>query len=137
MYREFVIQVLLTLRVEEKNITTFIFFTKTNNKQFQRRRFFRNRPIRNKNCMWWPCLLTNPDEMSNLHRGHSIDVSLDASYQITVHLGKRFQRRRFFRYQPIRNKHCLWWPCMSTDQNEISNNYGRSSIKNAHFVPIG
>ena len=22
-------------------------------KQFQRRRLFRNRPIRNKNCMWW------------------------------------------------------------------------------------
>ena len=31
-------------------------------KQFQRRRFFRNRPIRNENCMWWPCLLTVRDE---------------------------------------------------------------------------
>jgi hypothetical protein len=49
-------------------------------KQFQRRRFLRNRPIRNKNCMWWPCLLTDRDEMSNLHRGHSID----ASYQVSV-----------------------------------------------------
>jgi hypothetical protein len=49
-------------------------------KQFQRRRFFRNRPIRNKNCMWWPCLLTDRDEMSNLHRGHSIDDS----YQVLV-----------------------------------------------------
>ena len=49
-------------------------------KQFQRRRFGRNRPIRNKNCMWWPCLLTDWDEMSNLHRGHSIDVS----YQVSV-----------------------------------------------------
>ena len=49
-------------------------------KQFQRRRFFRNRPIRNKNCMWWPCLLTDRDEMSNLHRGHSIDNS----YQVLV-----------------------------------------------------
>ena len=49
-------------------------------KQFQRRRFFRNRPIRNKNCMWWPCLLTDRDEMSNLHRGHSIY----ASYQVSV-----------------------------------------------------
>jgi hypothetical protein len=28
--------------------------------------------------------------MSNLHRGHSID----ASYQVLVHLAKRFQRRR-------------------------------------------
>ena len=49
-------------------------------KQFQRRRFFRNRSIRNKNCMWWPCLLTDLDEMSNLHRGHSID----ASYQVLL-----------------------------------------------------
>ena len=49
-------------------------------KQFQRRRYFRNLPIRNKNCMWWPCLPTERDEMSNLHRGHSID----ASYQVSV-----------------------------------------------------
>ena len=49
-------------------------------KQFQSRRFLRNRPIRNKNCMWWPCLLTDRDEMSNLHRGHSIDTS----YQVSV-----------------------------------------------------
>jgi hypothetical protein len=62
-------------------------------KQFQRRRFFRNRPISNKNCMWWPCLLTDRDEMSNLHRGHSID----ASYQVSFHLAKRFQRRRFLK----------------------------------------
>ena len=57
--------------------------------QFQRRTFFRNRPIRNKNCMWWPCLLTDRDEMSNLHRGHSIDTSC----HVSVNLAKRFQRR--------------------------------------------
>jgi hypothetical protein len=37
--------------------------------------------------MWWPCLSTDRDEISN----HSID----ASYQVSVHLAKRFQRRRF------------------------------------------
>jgi hypothetical protein len=41
---------------------------------------FKNRPIRNKNFLWRPCLLTDRDEMSNLHRGHSID----ASYQVSV-----------------------------------------------------
>ena len=61
-------------------------------KRFQRRRFFRNRPIRNKNCLWWPCLLMDRDKISNLYKGPSID----ATYQISVHLGKRFQRRRFF-----------------------------------------
>jgi hypothetical protein len=58
-------------------------------RQFQRRRFFRYRLIRNKNCLWWPCLLTDRDEMSNRHRGHSIY----AFYQVSVNLAKRFQRR--------------------------------------------
>ena len=82
-------------------------------KLFQSRRFFRNRPIRNKNCLWWPCLLMDQDKMSNLYRGSSIDVS----YQISVHLWKWFQRRRFFRNQPIRNKNGLWQPCLLTDRN--------------------
>ena len=29
--------------------------------QLQRRRLFRNRPIRNKNYLWCPCLLTDQD----------------------------------------------------------------------------
>ena len=93
-------------------------------KQFQRRRFFINQPIRNKNGLWWPCLLTDRDKMTNLYRGPSID----ASYQISVHLGKSFQRRRFFRNQPIRNKNGLWQPCLSTDRDEMSNLYRRPSI---------
>ena len=60
-------------------------------KRFQRRRFFRNPPIRNKNCLWRPCLLTDRDQMSNLYRGPSIN----ASYQVSVQLAKRFQQRRF------------------------------------------
>ena len=54
-------------------------------------KIFRNRPIRNKNCLWWPCLLMDWDEMSNRNSG----LSIDASYQVSVHLAKRFQRRRF------------------------------------------
>ena len=59
-------------------------------KWFQRRRFFRNRPIRNKNCLWRPCLLIDLSKFCNLYRGPSID----ASYQVSVHLAKWFQRRR-------------------------------------------
>jgi hypothetical protein len=66
----------------------------------------------------------NRDEMSNLYRGHSID----AFYQISVHLEKRFQKRRFFRNQPIRNKNGLWWPCLLTDRDEMSNIYRGPSI---------
>jgi hypothetical protein len=52
---------------------------------------FRNQLIRNRNGLWRPYLLTDRDEMSNLYRGPSIN----ASYQVSVHLGKQFQRRRF------------------------------------------
>jgi hypothetical protein len=51
----------------------------------------KNQPIRNKNCLWWPCLLTDRDGMGSLYRGPSIY----ASYQVSDHLAKRFQRRRF------------------------------------------
>jgi hypothetical protein len=51
----------------------------------------KNQPIRNKSRLWWPCLLTDWDEMSYLYRGPSID----ASYQVSVHLAKWYQRRFF------------------------------------------
>ena len=35
-------------------------------------------------------MLTDPDAISNFYRGPAID----ASYQVSVRLGKRFQRRR-------------------------------------------
>jgi len=35
--------------------------------EFQMRRFFRNRPIRNKNWLWVPCLLTDQDKMSKFY----------------------------------------------------------------------
>ena len=60
--------------------------------------------------------------MSNLYR----ELSIDASYQVLVHLAKRFQRRRFFRNQPIRNKNCLWRPCFLTDWDKMSNLYKRT-----------
>jgi hypothetical protein len=54
------------------------------------RRFSGNRPTKNKNCLWRPCLVTDRDEMSIF----LIDwPSIDASYQVSVHLVKRFQRR--------------------------------------------
>ena len=58
-------------------------------RRIQRRRFFRNQPIRNKIDLCRSCLLTDRDEMGNLYRGPSIN----ASYQVSVHLAKWFQRR--------------------------------------------
>ena len=40
--------------------------------------FYRYHSIRNKNRLWWPCLLTDQDEISNLYR----EPSIDASYQV-------------------------------------------------------
>jgi hypothetical protein len=86
-------------------------------KRFQSRRFLKNRPFKNKNCLWRPCLLAIRDEMSILYRRHSKDAfylihlgtrfqrrlskhlytgpSIDASYQVSVHWTKRFQRRKY------------------------------------------
>jgi hypothetical protein len=70
--------------------------------------------------------------MSNLYRG----PSKDASYQISIHLAKQFQRRRFFRNQPIKNKNCLWKPCLLTDWDEMSNPYRGPSIDASYQVTV-
>ena len=100
-------------------------------KRLQRRKFFFNRPIRNKNCLWWPCLLTDQDEVNNLFRG----PTKDASYQDLVHLAKQFQRRIFLN-RPIRNKNCLWRPCLSTDQDEMGKIHRGSSIDDSYQVSV-
>ena len=76
-------------------------------------------------------LLINRAEMSNLYRGPSID----ASYQVSVHLAKRFQRR-FFRNRPIRNKNCLWWPYLLTNWAEMCNLYRGPSIDAFYQVSV-
>ena len=63
-------------------------------------KIFRNRPIRNKNCLWQPYLLMDRDEMRNLYRGPPID----ASYQVSVHLTKRFQRTRFLEINQLETR---------------------------------
>ena len=95
------------------------------------------------------------DKISNLYRGPSID----ATYQISVHLTKRFQRRRFFRNQPIKNKNglwrpclltdrddfknrpiinknCLWWPCLLMDQDKMNNLYRGPSIDASYQISL-
>jgi hypothetical protein len=41
------------------------------------------------NCLWRPCLLMDRDKISNHYR-----PSIDASYQVSVHLIEQFQRGR-------------------------------------------
>jgi hypothetical protein len=53
-------------------------------------------------------MATTGDNISNRYRG----PSKDASYQVLIYLVEKFQKRRFFRDQPSRNKNCLWRPCL-------------------------
>jgi hypothetical protein len=71
---------------------------------------FRNQPIRNKNCLRWPCLLTDRDEMSTFYRGHAID----ASYQVSVHLAKWL----FFVRRPL-TFHILIFSSETPQPNEV------------------
>ena len=61
-------------------------------------KILKNRPIRNKNCLWRLCLLM---DRSNLKRGPSID----ASYQVSLHLVEGFQRRRL-KYEKLTDDRC-------------------------------
>jgi hypothetical protein len=87
--------------------------------------FFRNQLISNKNCLWWTCLLTDRDEMSNLYRGPSIA----ATYQVSVHLAKRFQRRIFF-YELTNQL------AMIVNGSKMSNLYRGPSIDATYHVSI-
>jgi hypothetical protein len=71
------------------------------------------------------------NEMSTLYRGPPID----ASYQVSVHLAKRFQEKNFIN-QPIRNERRLWRPCSLTDRDEMSNLYRGPSIDASYQVSV-
>jgi hypothetical protein len=66
------------------------------------------------------------DEMCNLYRGPSID----ASYQVSVHLAKQFQRRRF------ENIGLSERPCLLMNRDEMSNLYKGPSKDASYQVSI-
>ena len=88
-----------------------------------------------KSRMWRPCLLIDRDEMSNLYRGPSID----ASYQVSVHLAEGFQRRlkcekltNDGRRTPSDGKssHCLWKGELKRKKNNYLQNTTQRHIAN-------
>ena len=76
-------------------------------------------------------MLTALDEMSNLHRGHSID----ASYEVSDHLAKRFQRKIILKISQSETSR-LWWSCLLTDRDEMSNLYRGPSIDASYQVLV-
>jgi hypothetical protein len=61
----------------------------------------------------------------HLYRG----PSKDASFQVLIHLARRFQRRRFFRNQRIRNKNGLWRPWPNGFRGEDLKKIGQSETR--------
>ena len=80
-------------------------------KLFQRRRFYWNRPITSKNCLWWAYWWNVRDKMSNLYRGPPIY----ASCEVSVHSANWFQRRIILKINH------LWGPCLLSDRKEKRN----------------
>jgi hypothetical protein len=66
----------------------------------------KNQPIRNKSRLWWPCLLMDQDEMSNLYRGPSID----ASCQMNWNLGGSIYGRSSINISHFVPIHLQTWP---------------------------
>ena len=84
----------------------------------------RNRPIRNKNCLWRPSLLTNRYEMSNFIE--DLPCMLSTKFQFIPESG--FRGEDFL----IRNKNGLWRPCLLMDRDKMSNLY-RGPSKDATY----
>ena len=79
--------------------------------------FFKQQPIRNKNCPWWPYLLVEWNEMEKLYRGPYI-----AAYcQVWFHLAKLFQRRRV-KYEKVNGR--------TTSDGNTSHGFGPGELKN-------
>jgi hypothetical protein len=88
--------------------------------------------MRSNNCLCRPCLLMDPDEMSSRYRGPSID----ASYQVSVHLAEWFHGRILKKNRTIRNKNCLWRPCLLMNRDEMSILYRGPSIDSHYQVSV-
>ena len=77
-------------------------------------------------------LMTDWDEMSNLYRGPSIDVS----YQVSIHLTKQFQRRRFLEMYQSEIRIACGGDVYSQNQDEMGNLYKGPSIDASYQVLV-
>ena len=106
-------------------------------------KIFKNLQIRKKICLWRPCLLMVRDKISNLQRGPTID----ASYQVSLHLAEGFQRRRLKcekltddgRQVMAKSSHYLWQGELKIhqiDSNRINRSYIKLTIRQVNELPL-
>ena len=93
---------------------------------------FKNQPIRNKNRLWWPCLLMELErnEYSLQRTAHRCFLPSFGSF------GQAVSEEKNFKNQSIRNKNCLWWPCLLMDRDKISNLRRGPAIDTSHQVSV-
>jgi hypothetical protein len=110
-------------------------------------KIFKNRSIRNKNCLWRPCLLMDRDKMSNLYRGqipkfvkfHILQYALQDMDKTTGTWGDDpepcpLNLHQCHVFSSLRNKNCLWRPCLLMDRDKMSNLYRGPSIDDSYQV---
>ena len=95
-------------------------------------KIFTNRPIRNKNCLWWPCLLmvSERNEHSLQRIAHRCFLPSFGSFSQAV------SEEKIFLNQQIRNKRSLWRQCSLTDRDEMRNLYRGPSIDGFYQVSV-
>jgi hypothetical protein len=81
--------------------------------------------------MWWPCLLINRDKISIIYR----EPSIDASYQVSVHLAKRF-RGEECKKSANQKQESPVAAMFLTDRDEMSNLYRGPSIVTSYQVLV-
>ena len=84
-------------------------------KRFYRKSFLKFWPIRKRKCSWRPFCFINPDDLCKICTGPPID----APYKKSVHLAYRFQRKRSFKFWPIRKRKCQWRPFCMMEQDDL------------------
>ena len=87
-----------------------------------------NRPIRNKNCLWRPCLEQNEQSLQRNFQG--CFLSTISSFV------KAVLEKKSIKHQPTKNKNGLRWPCLLADRNLMRNIHSEQSEHASQQVSI-